>query len=433
MSSYTDVNTEGPNTPGVEEQSETIVQEQTLSIPSIFPFMFMADETYRKPHNCPLRTLITARQTIVEQEDVQNGLTDIQGISWRNGPVGKEAYRNFRESIRPASTFISYHRSNELQETREELDYEGNEFYRFRYTDTNIHCSYRHPQLRNLICATSKNDIYYLFNNAVQHWCPQLRTAKTILGYPLKSPYARVPEKITTMAAMDNLLLAGGEDGCFTFINLETCSSPVFDRFTNGDNMEVNGIEMSYSRTGKIHAFVSTNDLQVRCMDMSTLETYATYPTDWFVNYTTQSPDGHMIALVGDDEEGQVMSVNSREKIATLRGHQRYSFSAAWSPDSMMLATGSDDFSTCIYDTRMMSNPLHILGKGITQSIRSLRYSACGRYLVMAEDRNLVHIVDTTSDYSKAQKIGFVGDISGISLTPDGEGLFIGVSYVDFS
>ncbi|KAF9369005.1 hypothetical protein BGX21_006206, partial [Mortierella sp. AD011] len=260
------------------------------------------------------------------------------------------------------------------------------------------------------------------------------------------------------MAATDNLLLAGGEDGSFVFMNLETCTNPIYESFTDGGYMEVNGIEISHSRAGKIHAYVSTNDNQVRCVDMATLETYATYPTDWFVNYASQSPDGHMIALVGDDVDGQVMSVNSREKIATLKGHQRYSFSVAWSPNSMMLATGSDDRSTCIYDTRMMSDPVHILGKDIQQSVRSLRYSVCGQYLVMAdrvataqrpmlytntiasqkceikEDRNYVHIVDTTSDYSKAQKIDFIGDISGVSLTPDGEGLFIGVSNsVEFS
>ncbi|KAI1317996.1 hypothetical protein EDD11_007379 [Mortierella claussenii] len=161
---------------------------------------------------------------------------------------------------------------------------------------------------------------------------------------------------------------------------------------------------------------------------MKTLCIYASYLTDWFVNYTSQSPDGHMIGVVGDALEGQVMSVNSREKIATLKGHQRYCFSAAWSPDSTMLATGSDDRSTCVYDTRMMEYPVHILSTQIRNSVRSLRYSPCGRYLFMAEDCNYVHVVDTTSDYSVAQKIDFVGDISGIGLTPDGESLYVGVS-----
>ncbi|KAG9070996.1 hypothetical protein KI688_008539 [Linnemannia hyalina] len=45
---------------------------------------------------------------------------------------------------------------------RNVINYDGNEFYRFRYTDTNVHCSHHHPQLRNLVYATSKNDVYYL-------------------------------------------------------------------------------------------------------------------------------------------------------------------------------------------------------------------------------------------------------------------------------
>ena len=91
-----------------------------------------------------------------------------------------------------------------------------------------------------------------------------------------------------------------------------------------------------------------------------------------------------MLAVVGDETEGHVMSVNSRENIATLKGHQRYSFSVAWSPDSRMLATGNDDRSTCIFDTRMLSSPVHILSRDIQESVRSLRYSSCGRYLAMA-------------------------------------------------
>ncbi|KAG0365138.1 hypothetical protein BGZ54_006839 [Gamsiella multidivaricata] len=376
---------------------------------------------------------VVQEQSFLMDEDGFEHMFFPQGITWLDGRQGKEAYRNYRDST-GSTAHMYYSGTAALKESREVLDYNSNEFYRFRYTDTNIHCSHRHPQLRNLVCATSKNDIYYLCNNSIQHWCPQLRISKTILGPPLRTAHARVPSRITTMAAMDEFLLVGGEDGSFTFMNLQTCENPIFGSFIDEGYMEVNGIELSYSRTGAPHAYVSTNDNAIRCVDMGTLQTYATFSSDWFVNYTSQSPDGHMIGIVGDDQDGRVMSVNSRETIATLKGHQRYSFAVAWSPDSTMLATGSDDMSTCIYDTRMMQNPVHIISRDIRESVRSLRYSSCGRYLVMAEDRDYVHIVDTASDYSKAQKIDFVGDISGISLTPDGDGLFVGVSStVDFS
>ncbi|KAG0040245.1 hypothetical protein BGZ82_004249 [Podila clonocystis] len=324
----------------VNEQA--LLEDDSLEHP-LFP------QAFPKRHVCPLRTLVTARQTIVEQEDVTEHRTDMA------------------------------------------------------------------------------------HENSVQHWSPQLRTSTTILGSPLRNAYTRVPHRITTMAAMDHNLLVGGEDGSFTFMNLQTCQKPVFGTFTDGEYLEINSIEMSHSRTGASHAYVSTNDYRVRCVDLNSLETYAEYPTEWFVNYTAQSPDAHMIAIVGDALDGQVLSVNSKEVIATLKGHQRFSFSCAWSPDSRMLATGSDDQSTCIYDTRKMNEPLHVLGSEIKQSVRALRYSACGRYLIMAEERDYIHIVDTTSDYRQAQKIDFIGDVSGISLTPDAEGLFVGVSSVDFS
>ncbi|KAF9183760.1 hypothetical protein BGZ51_003822 [Haplosporangium sp. Z 767] len=328
----------------------------------------------------------------------------------------------------------NYYRNDPaIEENRSTLDYRDNEYFRFRFTDTSRHCSYRHPQLRNLVCATSKNDVYYLYENSVMHWSPQLQTSTTILGQPLKGPWSRMPPRVMTMAAMEEFLLVGGEDGSYTFMNLQTYQNPVYDAFTNEGYREVNGIEISYSRTGAPHAYFSMNDSRIRCMDLRTLQEYATFGTDWFANYTSQSPDGHMIGIVGDNREGQVMSVNSREKIATLKGHQRFSFSVAWSPDSKMIATGSDDMSTCIYDTRKMSDPVHILSRDICASVRALRYSSCGRYLVMAEERDFVHIVDTTTDYSKAQKFDFIGDVSGISLTPDGNGLFVGVAGVEAS
>ncbi|GJJ73898.1 hypothetical protein EMPS_06256 [Entomortierella parvispora] len=422
------VSLEGTNIPAIDEILDAVFENQPpfIGIDEVEHHYFAP---FFKRNICPLNNLIISRQTVVEQEAVSSGFCDLQGICWREGEQGKKAYRRYRDSV-TSSVHMHYSGPVIIEENREALDYKDNDFYRFRYTDTSIHCSHRHPQLRNLVSATSKNDIYYLNHNSIMHWSPQLRTARTILGDPLKKPFTRVPSQITTLAALDNMIMLGGMDGNFTFMNLQTCMNPIRSSITD---VEVNAIEMSLSRTGDPHAYFSTNDREIRCMDLRTLEQKATFPTGWFVNYTSQSPDGHMIALVGDDLDGEVMSVNSREKIATLTGHQRYSFSVAWSPDSTHLATGSDDRSTCIYDTRMMNKPIHILGADIRESVRSLRYSSCGRYLVMAEESNYVHIVDTASDYTKAQKIDFVGDISGISLTPDAESLFIGVSYVDFS
>jgi len=427
---------EGTVLPDLDELIDAVFNDQTLLV-SEGGMDSMFFNPYHKHHICPVRSLITARQTIVEQHDVQDGRTDMQGISWRGGERGKQAFRDNGDHFRaPAYSYPFYDKLPPLVENRDVINYDGNEFYRFRYTDTNVHCSHHHPQLRNLVYATSKNDVYYLHDNTIKHWSPQCRSSKAVLGRPLKNLHSRVPHNITTMAAMDEYLMVGGEDGSYTFMNLQTCDNPVFDSFTTVHYLEVNGIEITRSRTGDPIAYMSSNDHidhQLRCLDLNTLQVSATFPTSAFINFASQSPDGHMLAVVGDETDGHVMSVNSRENIATLKGHQRYSFSVAWSPDSRMLATGNDDRSTCIFDTRMLSSPVHILSQDVQESVRSLRYSSCGRYLAMTEDRHYVHIVDTTTDYSQAQKIDFVGDISGISFTPDGEGLYIGVSSIDFS
>ncbi|KAF8935730.1 hypothetical protein BGZ58_004825, partial [Dissophora ornata] len=75
------------------------------------------------------------------------------------------------------------------------------------------------------------------------------------------------------------------------FMNLQSCEDPIFDSFTNGEHMEVNSIEMSYSKTGAPHACVSTNDFQVQRIDLTTLETTATFPTEWFVNVNITGSD----------------------------------------------------------------------------------------------------------------------------------------------
>lgn len=62
------------------------------------------------------------------------------------------------------------------------------------------------------------------------------------------------------MAAMDEYLMVGGEDGSFTFMNLQTCDNPVFDSFTTVHYLEVNGIEITRSRTGSM-LFVQCNQL----------------------------------------------------------------------------------------------------------------------------------------------------------------------------
>ncbi|XP_044405641.1 probable ribosome-binding factor A, chloroplastic [Triticum aestivum] len=73
-------------------------------------------------------------------------------------------------------------------------------------------------QLRNLLWATSKHDVYVMQNYSVRHWSSLLRRGKEVLNVAGPNqdmqggrPLSRV--KISTMTVKDNLLAAGGFHG----------------------------------------------------------------------------------------------------------------------------------------------------------------------------------------------------------------------------
>ncbi|KAK3254825.1 hypothetical protein CYMTET_35974 [Cymbomonas tetramitiformis] len=76
--------------------------------------------------------------------------------------------------------------------------------------------------------------------------------------------------------------------------------------------------------------------------------------------------------------------------------------------------------------------------RGRLGAVRSLRFSADGRFLAMAEPADFVHIYDTrtigTTDAgcSKAQEIDLFGEVAGISFSPDSDAFFIGIEELSY-
>lgn len=112
--------------------------------------------------------------------------------------------------------------------------------------------------------------------------------------------------------------------------------------------------------------------------------------------------------------------------MASIAGHLDYSFASAWHPDGRTFATGNQDKTCRIWDLRNLSSSMAIL-KGNMGAARSIRFSSDGRFLVVAEPADFVHIYSTDSDYKKRQEIDIFGEISGVALSPDDESLYIGI------
>ena len=109
-----------------------------------------------------------------------------------------------------------------------------------------------------------------------------------------------------------------------------------------------------------------------------------------------------------------------------MEGHRDFSFATAWHPNGYVFATGNQDKTCRVWDVRKLSESVAVL-KGNLGATRSIRFSSDGKFMVAAEPADFVHVYSTQANYEKRQEIDFFGEISGVSLSPDDECLYIGI------
>ncbi|EFJ18234.1 hypothetical protein SELMODRAFT_112794 [Selaginella moellendorffii] len=363
---------------------------------------------------------------------------DIQGIPW-GLQFTREKYREAR--------LQQYKNYENLEHSREDLDKEcrefqkGRRFYDFRLNKRSLKSTIVHFQLRNLIWATSKHDVYLMQNFCVLHWSPVSQKVSQVLNVNSPPPpevrsrtsfassysqgIGRV--QISTMCVRENLLVAGGFQGEMVCKNLDQPGVSYCAKITHDENAITNAIEIYNSPSGPTRLMTSNNDAVVRVFDAETFAVLGRFCYCWPVNHTSVSPDCRSIVVVGDNTEGLLADASSGKVIATLKGHLDYSFASAWHPDGRIFATGNQDTTCRLWDVRNLSSSLAIL-KGRLGAIRSLRFTEDGRFMAMAEPADFVHVFDTRQDFMQSQEIDLFGEIAGISFSPDTEALYIGVA-----
>ncbi|XP_023522203.1 uncharacterized WD repeat-containing protein C2A9.03-like [Cucurbita pepo subsp. pepo] len=367
--------------------------------------------------------------------DARNG-KDIQGIPWERFTFTRENYRENR-----LSQYKNYESLPPI--SRDELEKEclrvekGNKFYDFQFNTRLVKSTIVHFQLRNLLWATSKHDVYLMQNYSVMHWSPLLRRGKEVLNVakqivptvkrPGVSSQSLSRVQISAMSVKENLIVAGGFQGELICKYLNHPGVAFCTKMTTEENAITNAVDIFHNPNGAMRIVTGNNDAKVRIYDAKTFACLNGFTFGWSVNNTSVSPDGRMLAVLGDTTECLLADANSGKVIESLKGHLDYSFASAWHPDGNILATGNQDTTCRLWDIRNTSKSLAVL-KGRMGAIRCVKFSLDGKFLSMAEPADFVHIYESRTGYEQAQEIDMFGEIAGISFSPDTEALFVGVA-----
>jgi len=334
---------------------------------------------------------------------------------------------------------------------------------RFVYGTRSLRCSINHFQLRNLVWAPSPHDVYLLQDNGVVHWDAVTRSRRCVLDLSGATP--GLPHvQVSTMTAGAGLLLAGGFDGEFVAADAAAGRLVHQGRLSASAAAITTGLEVYEQDV--VHGpsvITCSNDTVVRTFDAASLGAptrqepgggsvggaVATHHLPWAVNHVSRQPrGGRLLAVAGDNAAvvlldaagGRTTAAGTGGRsapsavMATLGGHTDHCFATAWSPDGVLLATGSQDGSARLWDVRRPGSALGVCGGPADGPVRSLRFSPNGRLLAVAEPRDFVRAIDVASVAAgggrrpvAAQDVDVFGEVGGVAFTPDGRGLFIGV------
>ncbi|KAM6545740.1 hypothetical protein CsatB_026476 [Cannabis sativa] len=359
---------------------------------------------------------------------------DIQGIPWDRLNITREKYRLTR--LEQYRNYENIPLSGEAVDKECKQMEKGGNYFDFFYNSRMVKPTILHFQLRNLVWASSKHDVYLISNYSVMHWSSLTGNLSESLNFaghvaPTEKHAGNLLEgfsqtQISTLAVKDNFLVAGGFQGELICKRLDKKGVSFCTRTTYDENAITNAVEIYESLRGGTNFMASNNDCGVREYDMERFQLLNHIRFPWPVNHTSVSPDRRLIAIVGDHVDGLLVDSQSGKTVASVVGHRDYSFATAWHPDGRTFATGNQDKTCRVWDIRNLSSSVAVL-KGNLGAARSIRFSADGQFMVVAEPADFVHVYSTSADYKKRQEIDFFGEISGVSLSPDDESLYIGI------
>ena len=388
------------------------------------------------------------RPSSVSREDLDGDRCDIQGINWERHGTTRRIARNARQKLyvgKPAEQIATPPNTEN--------------FYQFRRMICEAPVTLSHYQLRNVMGAISNTDIVYACNSQVMHSDAIDSSSKCLMDLSHLSQYDEMHGSmvITSLAARDGIVIAGGLQGEYAVSNIfapstvlpsnisnniTSSSSKSFPRLpitssipsqplvgyvTRCFNAITNHISIFPHRNSNIpHAAFCSNDQRVRIFDTGTAQFTDTFSYQYPINCSATSPCGRLRVFVGDTEDALITDASSGQILTELRHHKDHTFAAAWSDDGIHVATAAQDCQLVVYDARYWQRPLARFGSQLG-CIRSLHFTPVGSgplVLIAAEADDGMTIIDTRR-FESGQVLDWFGGTAGLAIPPDGESVWV--------
>ncbi|KAH7408250.1 WD40-repeat-containing domain protein [Phaeosphaeria sp. MPI-PUGE-AT-0046c] len=420
------------------------LQEAHLSIEDNGSFApitsFFHSITPPKP-TVPGLDLITVPPSITRHQ-LEGDRFDSQGIDWAARNTTRSHMRAKRRGYEVARLPLSSHQVRNVSLGGRLSSASANHdkyippspntdnFFRFQRNNTTHRAFFPHFQLRNVLAATSRNDIYYAAGQHVLRTDAQGSVADVMVDF---SNRLSVKGSITTIASTDSVLIAGAFDGEYSITDLSSSSENpstfgrTSDLIMDTRSRIVNHMHLYNGRTTyHPQAVLCSNDFHLRVLDCMTNQFTHSFLYPAAVNCSATSPDGRMRVVVGDFQETLITNAETGRPFETLNSHTDDAFACAWADDGVHVATAAQDSTIVVWDARYWSRPLNALTSEVSVP-RSLRFSPVGsgpRVLIAAEADDYVNVFNAQTFESK-QVFDFFGAIGGVTFTPDGQSLFI--------
>ncbi|MBA0745992.1 hypothetical protein Gogos_008545 [Gossypium gossypioides] len=241
-------------------------------------------ESFDSDFEDDIESVMSKPKTDTSAEEARNG-KDIQGIPWERLNFTRERYRQTR--VREYKNYENLYGSREEME-KECLQVEkGKTFYDFQFNTRLVKSTIVHFQLRNLLWATSKHDVYLMENYSVMHWSSLLHKGEEVLNVAkpivpnLKHPgllsqqLSRV--QISTMVVKENLMVAGGFQGELICKYLNQSGAAFCTKLTTDDNAITNAVDVYNNPSGAMRVMAANNDAKIRIFDAETFASINRY------------------------------------------------------------------------------------------------------------------------------------------------------------